>query len=122
MATVKLLPTMNSRPSARVFEDIRRTRQSDFVNNSGGHLRMIQRPSPDLGKRQGGDGAGALDPKIKEMLYVRGFGCPWLQLLHPLAHRGRPRQGMTEAEYRENACHRRMAAETTGWSPRSAAR
>jgi hypothetical protein len=36
MATVKLLSDDELSPEARiVFDDIRKTRQSDFVNNSG---------------------------------------------------------------------------------------
>ena len=59
MATVKLLSDDELSHEARViFDDIRRTRQSDFVNN---FWRASSRPEdtwPDLGECQTGDGAG----------------------------------------------------------------
>ena len=101
MATVKLLSDHELSSEARaVFDDIRKTRQSDFVNNFWRAL--------------------AHDPKtlrrtwesIKEMLYVAvsvAHGCNYCIHSHTAAARAK---GMTEAEYREMIAIVGMAAET----------
>ena len=72
MATVNLLSDEELSPEARaVFADIRKTRQSDFVNNFWRALahdpKTLRRTWESIKEVMA---PGALDPKIKEMLYV----------------------------------------------------
>ncbi len=114
MATVKLLRDGELSPEARlVFDDIRATRQSDFVNNfwralahdpatlkrTWESLKIVMAP-------------GALDPKMKELLYVAvsvAHGCTYCIHSHTAAARAK---GMTEPEYAELLAVVGMAAET----------
>ena len=114
MATVKLLSDHELSNEARaVFDDIRKTRQSDFVNNfwrALAHdprtLRRIWESVKDV------MAPGALEPKVKEMLYVAvsvAHGCNYCIHSHTASARAK---GMTEAEYREMTAIVGMAAET----------
>jgi len=72
MATVKLLSDDELSPEARaVFDDIRKVRKSDFVNNFWRALahdpKTLRRTWESIKEVMA---PGALDPKIKEMLYV----------------------------------------------------
>jgi AhpD family alkylhydroperoxidase len=114
MATVKLLPDDELSSEARaVFEDIRNTRQSDFVNNfwrALAHDPKTLRRTWDSVKEV--MAPGALDPKVKEMLYVAvsvAQGCNYCIHSHTASARAK---GMTEAEYNEMIAIIGMAAET----------
>ena len=72
MAIVKLLSDDELSPEARViFDDIRRTRQSDFVSDFWRALahdpKTLGRPWESVKEVMA---PGALEPKVKEMLYV----------------------------------------------------
>ncbi len=122
MATVKLLQDQDLSPAARaVFEDIRATRQSDFVNNFWRALahdpKTLKRTWEDLKEVMA---PGALDPKVKELIYIAvsvAHGCPYCIHSHTASARAK---GMTEAEYAELLAVVGMASETTSSSPRSA--
>ena len=121
MATVKLLSDDELSPEARaVFDDIRRTRQSDFVNNFWRALahdpKTLRRTWESVKEVMA---PGALDPKVKEMIYVAvsvAHGCSYCIHSHTASARAK---GMTEAEYREMLAIIGMAAETnrlvTAW-------
>ncbi len=114
MATVKLLSDHELSSEARaVFDDIRKTRQSDFVNNFWRALahdpKTLRRTWESIKEVMA---PGALEPKIKEMLYVAvsvAHGCNYCIHSHTAAARAK---GMTEAEYREMIAIVGMAAET----------
>ena len=114
MTTVNLLTDDELSPEARtVFADIRKTRQSDFVNNFWRALahdpKTLRRTWESIKEVMA---PGALDPKIKEMLYVAvsiAHGCPYCIHSHTAAARAK---GMTEAEYLEMLAIVGMAAET----------
>ena len=103
MATVKLLSDEELSPDARaVFDDIRKTRQSDFVNNFWRALahdpKTLRRTWESIKEVMA---PGALDPKIKEMLYVAvsvAHGCSYCIHSHTAAARAR---GMTDAQHAE---------------------
>ena len=114
MATVNLLSDEELSPEARaVFDDIRKTRQSDFVNNFWGALAHDPKPLRRTWESVKDVMApGALDPKIKEMLYVAvsvAHGCSYSIHSHTAAARAK---GMTDAEYQEMLAIVGMAAET----------
>lgn len=72
MATVKLLSDDELPAEARaVFDDIRKTRNSDFINNFWRALahdpKTLRRTWESIKQVMA---PGALDPKVKEMLYV----------------------------------------------------
>jgi AhpD family alkylhydroperoxidase len=114
MATVKLLSDHELSSEARaVFDDIRKTRQSDFVNNFWRALahdpKTLRRTWESIKEVMA---PGALEPKVKEMLYVAvsiAHGCNYCIHSHTAAARAK---GMTEAEYREMIAIVGMAAET----------
>ena len=114
MATVKLLSDDELSSEARaVFDDIRRTRQSDFVNNFWRALahdpKTLRRTWESLKEVME---PSALEPKVKEMLYVAvsiAHGCNYCIHSHTACARAK---GMTEAEYREMIAIVGMAAET----------
>ena len=114
MATVKLLSDDELCSEARaVFDDIRKVRQSDFVNNFWRALahdpKTLRRTWESV---QAVMAPGALEPKIKEMLYVAvsvAHGCNYCIHSHTAAARAK---GMTEAEYHEMLAIVGMAAET----------
>jgi AhpD family alkylhydroperoxidase len=114
MATVKLLADHELSPEARaVFDDIRKTRQSSFVNNFWRALahdpRTLRRTWESVKEVMA---PGTLEPKVKEMLYVAvsiAHGCTYCIHSHTASARAK---GMTEAEYAEMIAIVGMAAET----------
>ncbi|MBR1125586.1 carboxymuconolactone decarboxylase family protein [Bradyrhizobium lablabi] len=114
MATVKLLSDDELSSEARaVFDDIRKTRQSDFVNNFWRALahdpKTLRRTWESIKEVMA---PGALEPKVKEMLYVAvsvAQDCSYCIHSHTASARAK---GMTAAEYREMIAIIGMAAET----------
>jgi AhpD family alkylhydroperoxidase len=114
MATVRLLADDELSPEARaVFADIRATRRTDFINNFwralANHPASLSRTWETLKAVMA---PGALDPKVKEMLYVAvsiAQGCEYCVHSHTTAARAK---GMTEAEFAELVAIVGMAAET----------
>src|ERR1044071_7207775 len=114
MATVKLLSDDELSHEARmIFDDIRKTRGSDFINN---FWRALAHDPKTLGRTWESIkevmAPGALEPKVKEMLYVAvsiAHGCEYCIHSHTAAARAK---GMTEAEYLEMIAIVGMAAET----------
>jgi len=114
MATVRLLTDDELSPAARaVFDDIRATRGTDFVNN---FWRALANDPPLLRRTwetlKAVMGPGALDPKVKEMLYLAvsaAHGCDYCIHSHTAAARAK---GMTDGEYGELLAIVGMAAET----------
>ena len=117
MATVKLLTDaeVEARPMVKaVFDDIRATRKSDFVNNFWRGLAN----DPALLKRSW-DGLkavmtveGALDPLVREMIYIAvstANGCAYCVHSHTAAARAR---GMTQAQHAELLAVIGLAAQT----------
>lgn len=103
MATVPLIRDEAAGAEVRaVFDDIRRTRGSDFVNNFWRALAT----DPALLARVWGEvkttmAPGALDPLTKEMVYVAvsaANACAYCVHSHTAAARAK---GMTEAQYGE---------------------
>ena len=87
-------PEDNARVKA-VFDDIRATRKSDFINNHLALSRLRYRSAgKDLGRGQGGDGdaVGARSADQGNALYRR-LGHQWLRLLRPFPYRRGKRQG-----------------------------
>src|SRR6201987_6304639 len=114
MATVKLLSDDHLPPEARAISvDTRKTRRSDFVNN---FWRALAHDPKTLGRtwesvKQVME-PGALEPKVKEMLYVAvsiAHGCPYCIHSHTASARAK---GMTDQEYAEMIAIVGMAAET----------
>lgn len=114
MATVTLLSDDRLSPAARaVFDDIRATRKSDFVNDFWRALAhdpvTLKRTWESIKQVMG---PGVLDPKVKEMIYVAvsiAHGCSYCIHSHTAAARAK---GMTEAEHAELIAIVGMAAET----------
>lgn len=114
MSTVRLLEDHELSPEARaVFDDIRATRKSEFVNNfwralahdhallarTWESVKQVMRP-------------GALDPLTKELIYVAVStvqGCEYCVRSHTAAAKAK---GMTPAMQMELAAVIGMAAET----------
>ena len=114
MATVTILRDDELSPeAAAVFAEIRAVRQSDFVNDFWRALahdpRTLRRTWESLQEVMA---PGALDPKVKEMLYIAvsiANGCAYCIHSHTAAARAK---GMTEAEYAEMVAIVGMASET----------
>jgi AhpD family alkylhydroperoxidase len=114
MATVRLLTDDELSPEARaVFDDIRAVRKTEFVNNFWRALAhdpvTLKRTWESIKQVMG---PGALDAKIKEMLYVAvsiAHGYNYCIHSHTAAARAK---GMTEAEYAELVAIVGMASET----------
>jgi AhpD family alkylhydroperoxidase len=114
MATVKLLGDDELSSEAKaVFDEIRTTRKTDFVNN---FWRALAHDPKTLRRTwnsvQEVMGPGALDPKTKELLYIAvsvAHGCSYCIHSHTAAARAK---GMTEQEYAELVAIVGMAAET----------
>lgn len=114
MATVKLLEDHELSLEARaIFEDIRVTRQTDYVNNFWRSLAhdpaTLKRTWESLKEIMG---PGSLSPKMKEMIYIAvsvAHGCDYCIHSHTASARAK---GMTEAEYHELLAIIGMAAET----------
>ena len=106
MATVKLLTDAEvaAIPAAQaVFDDIRATRKSEFVNNFWRGLAndpvLLKRTWEDLKAVMVGE--GALDPLVREMIYIAvstANGCQYCVHSHTAAARAK---GMTDAHYGE---------------------
>ncbi|MFN3294465.1 MAG: carboxymuconolactone decarboxylase family protein [Gemmobacter sp.] len=114
MSTVPLLSDDQASPAARdVFDDIRTKRQTDYVNN---FWRALAHDPVQLahvwGRLQQVMAPGALDPLVKEMLYIAvstANGCSYCVHSHTAAARAK---GMTPAQYGELLAVVGMAAET----------
>ena len=114
MATVKVLSDDELSPDARVtFDDIRKTRQTDFVNNFWRALahdpKTLSRTWESVKEVMA---PGALEPKVKEMLYVAvsiAHGCSYCIHSHTAGARAK---GMTDQEYAEMIAIVGMAAQT----------
>lgn len=117
MSTVKLLTDIeiDATPAAKaVFDDIRATRKSDFVNN---FWRGLANDPPLLKRTWEGLKAvmateGALDPLTREMIYIAvstANSCSYCVHSHTAAARGR---GMTDAQHAELLAVIGLAAQT----------
>lgn len=106
MATVKLLTDAEADaiPAVKaVFDDIRATRKSDFVNNFWRGLAndppTLKRVWEQLKTVMAKD--GALDPLVKELIYIAvstANSCSYCIHSHTAAARAK---GMTDAQYGE---------------------
>lgn len=115
MATIKLLNDSELTPEAQeIFDDIRTTRQTDYINN---FWRMLANDPSTLKRtwfslKEIMGPSGALGPKIKEMIYIAvssAHNCPYCIHSHTASARDK---GMTEMEYHELIAIIGMAAET----------
>lgn len=106
MATVKLLTDAEAEaiPAVKaVFDDIRTTRKSDFVNN---FWRGLANDPPHLARIWGQlkeimVAEGALDPLVREMIYIAvstANGCQYCIHSHTAAAKAK---GMTDAQHGE---------------------
>jgi AhpD family alkylhydroperoxidase len=117
MAAVRLWSDEDVNLDARVkavFDDIRATRQSDFVNNFWRGLanqpELLERTWASLKSIMAP--GGALDPVVKEMIYIAvstANGCSYCIHSHTAAARSK---GMTEAQHGELLSIIGMASET----------
>ena len=106
MATMKLLTDaeVEAKPTVKaVFDDIRATRKSDFVNNFWRGLvndpALLKRTWEGLKAIMMVE--GALDPLVREMIYIAvstANGCAYYIHSHTAAARAR---GMTDAQHAE---------------------
>ncbi|MGD9476275.1 carboxymuconolactone decarboxylase family protein [Shinella sp. G-2] len=104
MSTVKPAEDLEADPRVRaVFDDIRTTRKSDFVNNMWRYLAF----DPALLERTWAEvkavmaTPSTLDPLVKEMLYIAVSvtnGCSYCVHSHTAAAKAK---GMTDAQYAE---------------------
>ncbi|MCB1511138.1 MAG: carboxymuconolactone decarboxylase family protein [Hyphomicrobiaceae bacterium] len=103
MPTVKLLSDEELSPKAKaVFDDIRATRKTDFINNTW----RAQANHPDLLERNWAKakaimGPGTLDPVTKELIYLAVSmvnNCEYCVHSHTYFAR---QKGMTDAQYHE---------------------
>ena len=104
MSTIKPAEDPEADPRVRaVFDDIRTTRKSDFVNNMWRYLAF----DPALLERTWAEvkavmaTPSTLDPLVKEMLYIAVSvtnGCSYCVHSHTAAARAK---GMTDAQYAE---------------------
>lgn len=119
MATVKLVSDAEAEADARVkavFDDIRATRRSDFVNN---FWRGLANDPAALERTWTGlkavmSAPSALDPLTKELVYIAvsvANGCSYCVHSHTAAARAK---GMTEAQYGEFLAVVGMAMQTNG--------
>jgi uncharacterized peroxidase-related enzyme len=114
MATVPLLSDDAASPQARaVFDDIRAKRQTDYVNN---FWRALAHDPDQLahvwGRLQQVMAPGALDPLVKELLYIAvstANGCSYCVHSHTAAAKAK---GMTPAMHAELLAVVAMAAQT----------
>ena len=104
MSTVKPADNLEADPRIKaVFDDIRATRKSDFVNNMWRYLAF----DPALLERTWAEvkavmaTPSTLDPLVKEMLYIAVSitnGCSYCVHSHTAAAKAK---GMTDAQYAE---------------------
>ena len=114
MAVVKLLSDAEASPEARaVFDDIRATRGTDYVNNFWRALAHDPDQLAALWARlKRVMGPGALDPLTKEMLYIAvsaANSCEYCSHSHTASARAK---GMSEAMYHEVLQVIAMASQT----------
>ncbi len=114
MTTVPLLDdAAASEEAAAVFEDIRATRGSDFINNFWRALANDPALLKATWERlKAVMGPGALDPLTKEMVYVAvstANGCSYCVHSHTAAARAK---GMTDAQHGELLAVIAMASAT----------
>ena len=103
MALLRPLDDASLGPDARaVFDDIRATRQTDFVNN---FWRVLAHDPPTLARTWAAVkevmAPGALDPLTKELVYVAVSvtnNCEYCIHSHTAAAKAK---GMTDAQFRE---------------------
>jgi len=115
MATAPLVSDAQASPEVRaVFDDIRATRGSDFVNNFWRVLAAdpatLKRTWEEVKAVMGAP--GALDPLTREMLYIAVSttnGCSYCVHSHTAAARAK---GMTDAQYGELLAIVSLAAKT----------
>jgi AhpD family alkylhydroperoxidase len=117
MATVKLLSDDEVEADPRVkavFDDIRATRRSDFINNFWRGLAnqpaVLERTWASLKQVMAAD--GALDPLTKELIYIAvstANGCSYCIHSHTAAARAK---AMSDAQHGELLAIIGMAAET----------
>lgn len=115
MATAPLVSDAQASPEVRaVFNDIRATRGSDFVNNFWRVLAAdpatLKRTWEEVKAVMGAP--GALDPLTREMLYIAVSttnGCSYCVHSHTAAARAK---GMTDAQYGELLAVVGLAAKT----------
>jgi AhpD family alkylhydroperoxidase len=117
MTTVKLIQDDEAHPTAKeVFDDIRKTRNSDFVNNAW----RAMANHPDLLKRNWENAKtimspGALDAATKEMIYLTVSimnNCEYC--IHSHTHFAR-QKGMTQEQYNEMLDIIGLATENNRW-------
>ncbi|QWW72458.1 carboxymuconolactone decarboxylase family protein [Rhizobium sp. WYJ-E13] len=117
MTTVKLVSdaqAANNPDILAVFNDIRTTRQSDFINNFWRALAidppLLQRTWSGLKAVMASE--GALDPLVREMIYIAvstANGCAYCIHSHTAAARAR---GMSDAQHAELLAVIGLAAQT----------
>lgn len=116
MATVALIEYEDASPAVRaVYDDIRATRKTDFINNFWKALAI----NPEQLKRTWESAKavmapGALDALTKEFVYIAvsvANGCEYCTHSHTAAARAK---GMTEAQYAELLAVIGMAHSTNG--------
>lgn len=117
MATVRLWTDAEAEANPRVkavFDDIRITRKSDFINNFWRGLAndatLLERTWASL--KQVMVAPGALDPLTRELIYIAvstANGCSYCIHSHTAAARAK---GMTDAQYGDLLAVIGMAAET----------
>jgi AhpD family alkylhydroperoxidase len=115
MATLGLIEYENASPEVRaVYDDIMRVRQTDWINNfwkALAHDPATLRRTWESIKQIMGPG-GALDPVVKEMIYVAVSAtnqCPYCIASHTVSAR---KAGMTDAMFAEVMAVVGMANET----------
>jgi uncharacterized peroxidase-related enzyme len=117
MATVRLWTDAEVQENSAVksiFDDIRRVRNSDFVNNFWRALAndpaTLKRTWESLKQIMGGE--GALDPLTRELIYIAvsaANGCSYCIHSHTAAAK---QKGMTDAQHMHLLAIIGMAAET----------
>ena len=114
MATVHLISDEEAGPEVTaVFDDIRKTRNTDFINNFWRALAndpaTLKRTWTSIKEVMG---EGSLDPLVKEMIYVAvstATGCEYCIHSHTAAAKAK---GMTDEQHMELMAVIGMASET----------
>jgi AhpD family alkylhydroperoxidase len=115
MATVRLTSYEEASPEVRaVFDDIRRTRKTDFINNMWLALasdpEVLRRTWAEVKAVMGQE--GTIDPLTKEMIYIAVSatnGCGYCVHSHTAAARAK---GMTQEQHGELLAIISLAAKT----------
>jgi AhpD family alkylhydroperoxidase len=115
MATTRLISYEEASPEVRqVFDDIRRTRRTDFINNMWLALandpELLRRTWAEVKAIMGQE--SAIDPLTKEMIYIAVSatnGCGYCVHSHTAAARAK---GMTERQHGELLAIIALAAKT----------